>query len=362
MVPAAATQEPRPVPGGWLGPEMAAAPQLWRLPVPAGVRADLLTAAASIRPGSVGNDPFTRLPPVSGTTHRLIADVRRRLAGDPGFVVLTGFPVAEGPDLTAAAYWVMGLLLGRPLRQTMNGDLMARVENVGRDASSPGGQGYRLPIALGFHADRCTDLISLLCVRPAQSGGLSSLLSCKKIYQALREQDPELLSVLCEPLPFSVPPLRVPAGCSTPPWCMIPVFSLASGQFAAHYIRRFFDQAQDFADAPRLTPRQLSALNAAEEVTARAGLPLEMTLQAGDVQIINNLHVLHARTAYHDEPPERGRLLLRLHLAFSGSPALPDSFSPLFGATSPGVYRGGVWRTGEEGDRLGMPLGAASAA
>src|SRR5581483_4367247 len=140
MLPAAATHLPQPVPGGWDGPELAAAPQLWRLPVPAGVRADLLAAAASISPGSVGSDPFGALPALSGPTHRFIAEVRRRLAGEPGFVVITGFPVAEEPGLTAAAYWVMGLLLGRPIRQTMNGDLIARVENVGRDPSSPGGQ------------------------------------------------------------------------------------------------------------------------------------------------------------------------------------------------------------------------------
>jgi hypothetical protein len=310
----------------------------------------------------VGNCPFAEPPSVSGPTRRLIAEVRRRLAGEPGFAVLSGFPVAEDPSLTAAAYWVMGLLLGRPIRQTANGDLIARVENIGRDPGSPGGQGYRLPIALGFHADRCTDLISLLCVRPAQAGGLSLLLSCKRLYQILLAQDPGLLSVLCEPMPFSMPPLRVPAGGSSPPWCMIPVFSVVGGQFSAHYIRRFFDQAQDFIDAPRLTQRQLAALDAAEEATTRPGLPLEMALQPGDVQIINNLHVLHARTAYQDAAADQGRLLLRLHLAFSGSPALPDSYSPLFGVTSAGVYRGGVWRTGEEGDRLGMPIGAGSAA
>lgn len=80
-----------------------------------------------------------------------------------------------------------------------------------------------------------------------------------------------------------------------------------------------------------------------------------MELRAGDLQLINNFHILHARTAFTDGGGH-GRLLLRLWLAFEGSPALPDSFAPLYGAVEAGSYRGGVWPPGAIPPEFGQPV------
>jgi hypothetical protein len=72
-------------------------------------------------------------------------------------------------------------------------------------------------------------------------------------------------------------------------------------------------------------------------------LALEMTFEPGDIQLLNNHLMYHARTEFVDYPePERKRLLLRLWLAVPGSRPLPDGYELVFGTTEAGAVRGGV--------------------
>lgn len=354
--------EIRPAPGGWSGSEHAAAPESWRLPVPDEVADELRRIAVRLAPDGLVMDPLRPRPALSPESRSFIADVYCRLAGEPGFVVLTGFPIRDQPGLTERIYELFGSLLGTPVRENaFEEHFVARVEAVGRDRSRPGPQGYRRPIELPFHVDACTDLIGLLCVRPAERGGISRVISSMRLHNVMLDECPALLSELYQPLPFKVPPLRVPDGCEAPRWCRIPMFSQFKGRFAAQCDRGFVEQTQAFDDAPPLTQLQVAAFDAVDEVLSRPDLWLEMNLRAGDLQLVNNLLVMHARTAYQDESPGPGRLLLRMHLAFADSPALPADFAPLFGATAAGTYRGGKWRTGEPGEWLGTPLDKVTA-
>jgi hypothetical protein len=67
---------------------------------------------------------------------------------------------------------------------------------------------------------------------------------------------------------------------------------------------------------PPLSEAQLYALQVLEETATR--LALHMVLEPGDIQLLANGHVLHARTAYKDWPAgsvdEEGRERVRRHL------------------------------------------------
>jgi Taurine catabolism dioxygenase TauD, TfdA family len=92
---------------------------------------------------------------------------------------------------------------------------------------------------------------------------------------------------------------------------------------------------------PRLTRGQEEALDLfgvlAEE------LALDMAFEPGDIQLLNNHLIYHARTRYDDHrEQDRKRRLLRLWLAVPGSRPLPAGYELLFGSIEAGTVRGGV--------------------
>jgi hypothetical protein len=56
-------------------------------------------------------------------------------------------------------------------------------------------RGYRTKQRLMFHTDRC-DIVGLLCVRPARTGGLSSLVSSTRVYNEIVKNHPEYMQPL----------------------------------------------------------------------------------------------------------------------------------------------------------------------
>jgi hypothetical protein len=91
------------------------------------------------------------------------------------------------------------------------------------------------------------------------------------------------------------------------------------------YNRTFIDSAQRFNEVPRLSALQIEALDSVDRLCNDPALRLDMTLERGDMQFVNNYVVLHSRTAYEDHAEEaRKRHLLRLWLrtpAFADYPA-----------------------------------------
>ena len=73
------------------------------------------------------------------------------------------------------------------------------------------------------------------------------------------------------------------------------------------YARDFIEASQRHADAPRLTPLQLEALDAVDALAGSDDLRLDMELAAGDMQFLHNHQILHARTEYEDHPEEDRR-------------------------------------------------------
>ena len=57
-----------------------------------------------------------------------------------------------------------------------------------------------------------------------------------------------------------------------------------------------------------------------EEVPERPGMTHEMTLEAGDIQLVNNYVTVHSRQAYSDDParPDLRRHMLRYWISRSG--------------------------------------------
>jgi alpha-ketoglutarate-dependent taurine dioxygenase len=66
-----------------------------------------------------------------------------------------------------------------------------------------------------------------------------------------------------------------------------------------------------------MTPLETAALAFFDAVAEDPAFVLEMELEPGDIQFVNNYTILHGRTAFDDDPaPDRKRHLVRLWLQF----------------------------------------------
>ena len=193
--------------------------------------------------------------------------------------------------------------------------------------------------ALGFHTDRC-DVIAFLCVRSAQSGGTSEILSSAALLNAMREEHPEHLDALGGTFPY----LRhtVDPG-NAQRVTQVPLFTMYAERFAASYLRVLIDRAAAEQDLPDLSPEQRNALDALDALAERPSLRARVRLEPGDVLLLNNWVTFHRRTAFVDpEPPALPRLLLRTWLSSPVSRAVDPRFADHFGATAAGSLRGGM--------------------
>lgn len=256
-----------------------------------------------------------------------------------GFVLLKGLPVECWSRREAAiAFLALGVHLGNLRMQNAAGHLLGHVKDLGRSSDDPNTRIYQTRERQTHHTDSC-DVVGLMCLQTAKSGGLSSLVSSTTIFNELRRRRPDLLRVLLEPIETDRRG-EVPEG--SRPYFNIPVFNFHEGLVSAIYQRQYIESARRFPGVAPLTALQIEALDLLDQLANDPQLNLMMELQPGDVQLVHNHTILHDRTAFEDYPePERKRHLLRLWVAPAGARRLPEVFAERFGSTTPGD-RGGV--------------------
>ncbi len=287
------------------------------------------------------------LPTFGPVLERLRAEV---LDGR-GFVLLRGMPVEDRPIAeSATAYWGVGAWFGSARSQNAKGHLLGHVYDLGgSSATDPTVRSYATAERQNFHIDRC-DVVALLCLRRARSGGLSAIVSSMTVHNVMAARRPDLLERLYQSFPVDrrgeVPPGKAP-------FYDAPVFNEHAGKLSVLYSRLHIGSAQRFPEARRLTAEDYEALDMLADLAGDPELRLDMTFMPGDVQFLHNHTILHARSEYTDWPDaERKRHLLRLWLAPPGARELPPIFSECYGGITAGD-RGGIIC---EGTRLHAPL------
>jgi len=268
-----------------------------------------------------------------------LAEVTDELLHGRGFVLLRGLPVDRwGNRLSAVAFYGLGVHIGTPRTQNAQGHLLGHVRDVGLRSDDPNVRIYQTHERQTFHTDSA-DVVGLLCLQTAKSGGLSALVSSTTLYNELRARRPELARRLFAPFATDRRGEVLPG---QRPYFTIPVFNWYAGALSAIYQRQYIDSAQRFADAPRLAPADIEALDLLDALTDDPALHLTMTLERGNLQFVHNHTLLHDRTAFEDHSePARRRHLLRLWLAPRNARPLPPVFAQRYGSVAPG-QRGGV--------------------
>lgn len=283
---------------------------------------------------SITSDDFP-LPTLAPRLHRLLNEV----LNGRGFVLIRSLPVERWTQRQAAmAFLGIGVHLGNLRMQNATGHLLGHVRDLGRSSDDPNTRIYQTRERQTFHTDSA-DVVGLLCLRTAKSGGLSSLVSSTTIFNEMRRRRPDLLAVLLEPIETDRRG-EVPVGGK--PYFSIPVFNSHDGLVSAIYQRQYIESARRFPGVAPLTAAQTEALDLLDELANDPELNLMMALEPGDIQLVHNHTILHDRTAFEDFPePERKRHLLRLWVAPPEARPLPDVFAERFGSVTRGD-RGGV--------------------
>jgi alpha-ketoglutarate-dependent taurine dioxygenase len=244
-----------------------------------------------------------------------------------GFVVLRGLPL-DGLSLEqfTACAWGVGTYFGRALSQNAQGELVTSVVDATAEDATP--RMYRSNLELRPHSD-ITAMISLACWHKSQSGGASIIVSGVTVHDAIREQAPQLLEPLYRGYHYHRLGEEGPEEEPTTPY-RTPVFAVRSEQLSCRYQRSGIAAGMRERGVP-LAPLDLEALNLFDQIAAAPENRLAFFLERGDMIVINNYAVMHARTRFTNFPePGRQRRLVRLWLDAEGFRDVPSEFK-LFG-------------------------------
>jgi hypothetical protein len=296
---------------GWIGTELPPK-ELLRHDLPAHAIAQLADTARTLAQTGQAFWNFNAAHFANPELAQALAGPFQEVRGGRGFAILRGLPVGGLPvEVIKFIYWGFGTFLGAGQSQSNLGDRIGEVTDVTH--IDPHARGYRNSKELDLHTDIC-DIISLLAVRAAKSGGESSVASAHAIHRLFQRERPDLLETLYEgyfnhrrgeeaPGEEPVTPHRVP------------VFSITEGALSIRYVRPYIVHGLKAKGEER--PQLIEALDVLDQFAQR--VKVSFRLEPGEVLVLNNLTTLHARNAFEDWPePERKRLILRLWLNAPG--------------------------------------------
>jgi alpha-ketoglutarate-dependent taurine dioxygenase len=252
--------------------------------------------------------------------------LRQELESGRGFVLITGLPIDSYSDEEATIlYWGIATYLGEPMPQNAHDEYLFDVRDEGynfqRDYGVAGVRISRTASAIDFHTDSSAcyagytpDIVSLLALQTAKTGGMTALVSAQTVHNILLEERPDCLRRLYQPFYFD---RRAEMRPGDSPTLCAPIFSYDDAP-AIRFFRFNLMKGHETAGVP-LTPADLEAVEVLEEICRRPGLAMSFEMGRGQMQFVNNRFILHSRTAFEDyEEPARRRHFVRLWLKYRG--------------------------------------------
>ena len=239
-----------------------------------------------------------------------IFEWRVELQAGRGFVIVSGVPVERWEDWQCEYFfWGLGLHLGVPGAQNPQGDLLGHVRDEREPADGVTLRQYRTRAHIPFHCD-AADVVGLLCLKRAKSGGDSRIASSVAVFDELLRREPAMARRLFEPYFLDT---KAEGGLRAFP---IAPCCYADGVLRTFYHSDYFRTASRHSEVPPLSDFDLSVLDAYDEIASSPEFCLEMSFQPGDIQLLSNHSVVHSRGGYEDfDDLDQRRHLLRLWLS-----------------------------------------------
>lgn len=272
---------------------------------------DALLASTADTP----DDQVTRAQFDHPLINAFMADVRAQIMDGRGAIILSGLDLDRyGHEAFRRIYWGLGTHLGNGVEQSYRRD---RIGLVQKEEDNPTGRGYLMDTELRSHTD-FHELLSLACVRKAEEGGLSGIVSSLAIHNAIFAERPDLLAPLYEGFYHESAGGRLSD-------TRVPVYGYVGGKVSCYYHIPFVLNAARIMGV-ELPAALREALDYMQAVSLRPDVRADFMLEPGEMLFWHNFTALHSRTAFTDTPRNK-RLLLRLWLNVPDGRPLPPEFN-----------------------------------
>ncbi len=254
-----------------------------------------------------------------------LGQVRQELLYGRGFINFRGLSVGDlGKRGAGIAFWAISHYLSDGVcSQNDRGHVLGHVTDLGESKTNASQRGPYSRESIPFHVD-AADLVGLLCLEPAKSGGESSLASAVAVHNEVLRRRPDLLPVLYQPYARDRRD-EIPPGMQ--PWYHLAVFHAHQGYFSASIEPTYMGSAHRFEEIGAMSPEQTEALSLVQEIAAETCF--DMGFARGDMQFLNNHVIFHSRRGFEDyDAPEQKRHLLRVWLkALDGRPLADEYYT-----------------------------------
>ncbi|KAF8850035.1 Clavaminate synthase-like protein [Acephala macrosclerotiorum] len=249
--------------------------------------------------------------PLDDETAKFLRQCARRIYHGNGFLVLRGLdPSKYTAEDNTIFYAGIASYFGnrRGIQNRAEKEVLAHVVDTGVMWAL-----YAVPTytndAQPFHSD-LGDVVSLYSLQSSASGGASNVASTAQVYNELAKTRPDIIHTLSSVW-------AVDGFGGTPPYRLRPLLFHHGGHVILNFARRLLTGYGCYRRSqylPAITEAQAEALDAIE-FTARK-FAVTMTLEAGDIQFLNNHATIHGRNGFRDGPEgnsaNKQRHLLRL--------------------------------------------------
>ncbi|KXS11190.1 Clavaminate synthase-like protein [Gonapodya prolifera JEL478] len=243
---------------------------------------------------------------------KTLTTIANKVNNELGVFLLRGLPVKKwSREQSAVVLLGIGSYVGDRVPQNKKGHVLGHVKDLRVDPKAPSTRRYMTNARQGFHTDHC-DAVALMCLETAPGGGESLVASSTTVYNILQERYPELVPVLFAPWYWDRKNEDLPG---QTPYFVAPPYTWHAGRLLSFCIPYFATTTERHDGVPPLTPEQVEVLKRLEEIAEEVAV--EMSLEAGDIQFVNNHPIFHDRLAWRDTP-DQIRHLLRLWLSTGG--------------------------------------------
>ena len=290
------------------------------MPIPAAVLAEIEELVLTLRGHPMATTALDPRDYPLDACRRFMARVRETLDYGVGFAVLDRLP-ADAFDKAELKkiYWLLSAMIARPVAQSFDGRLLYDVLDTGARIGTRT-RGDLTRQELSWHTDYGFNLppphFGLLVLRAAREGGTSSVSSMLATHNRLRDRYPALLRRLYEPFCWNRQGEHAEGDAAVH---RFPVFRYDGEEVRGRFIKWLLYRGYELMGEPFDQPGQ-DAIETMFDIMSEPDRHVSFSLEAGQIQYVNNFRIAHRRTEYEDatEEPEARRHLVRIFLRDEG--------------------------------------------